>query len=48
MPDIIDKMGEILKRIAADNLHIRNIKMVNLPKDSAIEFYKGKSGSDLS
>ncbi|XP_033208688.1 nucleoside diphosphate kinase 7 [Belonocnema kinseyi] len=48
MPDIIDKMGEILKKIAAQDLHIGNIKMVNFTKDSAIEFYKGKSGSDLS
>ena len=48
MPDVIDKMGEIFKRIIDHNLHIGNIKMVKLSQDDAKEFYDNKEGGELS
>lgn len=45
-PDVMDKMGEILKRITRSNLHIGILRMVRLNREEAEEFYsehKGKS-----
>ncbi|XP_076164625.1 nucleoside diphosphate kinase homolog 7 [Ptiloglossa arizonensis] len=36
--DVIDKLGQILKRIASCNFHIINIKMVKLTQDQASQF----------
>ncbi|KOC65507.1 Nucleoside diphosphate kinase 7 [Habropoda laboriosa] len=41
-PSVVDKLGEILKRIIANNFHIANIKMVKLSLEGATEFYKDK------
>ncbi|KAL2750553.1 nucleoside diphosphate kinase 7-like [Vespula maculifrons] len=46
-PDVMDKMGEILKRIIAHNFHVANIKMVKLTKEQATEFCKGKESTQL-
>lgn len=39
-PDILDKLGEILKIITAHNLHIANIKMCKLNEHHVEEIYK--------
>ncbi|XP_076633266.1 nucleoside diphosphate kinase homolog 7 [Colletes latitarsis] len=36
--DVLDKLGEILKRIISCNFHIANIKMVKLTQDQATKF----------
>lgn len=46
-PDVMDKMGEILKRIMTHNFHVANIKMVKLTKEQATEFCKGKESAQL-
>ncbi|XP_017758043.1 PREDICTED: nucleoside diphosphate kinase 7 isoform X2 [Eufriesea mexicana] len=38
-PNVVDKLGEILKHIVSSNFHIANIKMVKLSKEQATEFY---------
>ena len=45
---MVEKMGEVLKRIIAHGLHIGNIKMVHLSRDSATEFYKEIPGTEIS
>lgn len=46
-PDVMDKMGEILKRIMTSNFHIANIKMVKLTKEQATEFCQGKESAQM-
>lgn len=42
MPDLQDKIGEILKRILAENFKIGNLKMVHLTREDAMDFFREK------
>ncbi|XP_015601784.1 nucleoside diphosphate kinase 7 isoform X1 [Cephus cinctus] len=43
-PNVIDKMGEILKYITNHDIHIGNIKMVALTNEEAADFYSHLRG----
>lgn len=47
-PDILDNLGEILKRIMAHNLHIANIKMVQLTQDQAKLLCGSEENTDMT
>ncbi|XP_012278664.1 nucleoside diphosphate kinase 7 [Orussus abietinus] len=47
-PDVMDKMGEILKKITYHNFHIGNIKMVHLTREQARELYKDRANYKAS
>lgn len=38
-PDVIDKMGEILKVIANHGFHIKNMKMIQLTSDEITRYF---------
>lgn len=42
MPDLHIKIGEILKRILAENFKIGNLKMVHLSREDAMDFFREK------
>ncbi|XP_051153432.1 nucleoside diphosphate kinase 7 isoform X2 [Leptopilina boulardi] len=42
MPELHDKIGEILKRILAENFKIGNLKMVHLSREDAMDFFREK------
>ncbi|XP_043461307.1 nucleoside diphosphate kinase 7 [Leptopilina heterotoma] len=42
MPDLHDKIGEMLKRILAENFKIGNLKMVHLSREDAMDFFREK------
>ncbi|KAK2582248.1 hypothetical protein KPH14_004594 [Odynerus spinipes] len=46
-PDIMHKMGELLRQIMTHNFHIANIKMVKLSKEQATEFCQGQESAQL-
>lgn len=41
-PDVIDKMGEILKTVTNNDFHITNIKMIQLTPEEVTEYYPMK------
>ncbi|XP_076753169.1 nucleoside diphosphate kinase homolog 7 [Xylocopa sonorina] len=47
-PNVIDKLGEILKCIIASNFHIANIKMMKLTQEEASEFCKDKEETTIA
>lgn len=47
-PNVVDKLGEILKRIISCNFHIANIKMVKLTKEEATEVFKDQDNTNIA
>ncbi|XP_034183560.1 nucleoside diphosphate kinase homolog 7 [Osmia lignaria lignaria] len=47
-PNVIDKLGEILKRIISCNFHIANIKMIKLTKEEATEVFKDQVNTNIA
>ena len=47
-PDIVDNLGEILKRIISCNFHIANIKMIKLTQDQATNLCQDKSDTNIA
>ncbi|XP_076246940.1 nucleoside diphosphate kinase homolog 7 isoform X2 [Calliopsis andreniformis] len=48
MPDIMDNLGEILKRIVSCNFHIANIKMSQLTKEQATQLCKDGDSTSIA
>ena len=47
-PDIVDNLGEILKRIISCNFHIANIKMIKLTQDQATNLCQDKGDTNIA
>jgi nucleoside-diphosphate kinase len=43
-PDVVDKMGQILKLITQNGFKITKLKMVQMTKEHALEFYAEHKG----
>lgn len=47
-PEVIDHLGEILKRIISCNFHVANIKMVSLTKEEATKLYEDEESTSIA
>nr|XP_012146345.1 PREDICTED: nucleoside diphosphate kinase 7-like isoform X2 [Megachile rotundata] len=47
-PNVIDKVGELLKRIISCNFHIANIKMIKLTKEEASDLCKDEDSTNIT
>ncbi|XP_076685075.1 nucleoside diphosphate kinase homolog 7 [Andrena cerasifolii] len=47
-PDIVDNLGEILKRIISCNFHIANIKMIKLTQDQATNLCENEGETNIA
>lgn len=47
-PDVVDKLGELLKLIIANDFHIANIRMAKFTKEEATEFYQDTETANIA